>query len=95
MALAREDVERLAELAALSLTEEEVETLRGDLTALVGYFDKLLSLDLAEVPPTDHATAGVAPLRADEVRPSLPPEEALGNAPAREGTSLLVPRIIE
>lgn len=95
MALAREDVERMAELAALSLTEEEVESLREELGSLLSHFEKLRSLDLDEVPPTEQMAAGPAPLHADEVRPSLSPEKALENAPEREGTSLLVPRIIE
>ena len=95
MALAREEAERMAQLAALSLAEEDAERVREDLAAMVGYFDKVLSLDLAEVPPTERMAAGAAPLRPDVVKPSLPPEEALANAPEREGTSLLVPRIIE
>jgi len=42
-----------------------------------------------------HALAEGVPSRPDEVRPGLPPEEALANAPAREGTFFVVPRIIE
>lgn len=95
MALAREELERAARLAALSLDDEEVERLRHDLSSLVGYFEKLLALDVSQVPPTDHATMGSAPTRPDVVRPSLPVEKALANAPESDGFSLLVPRIIE
>jgi aspartyl-tRNA(Asn)/glutamyl-tRNA(Gln) amidotransferase subunit C len=58
---------------------------------------QLEELDVSEVEPMTHALAAgeAAPLREDEVRPSLAPEEALRNAPEREGTCFKVPRIIE
>jgi len=95
MELAREDVERAARLAAIALDEEEVERFRRDLSSMVTYFDRLLSLDLDEVPPTDHASVGTAPTRPDEVRPGLPVEKALANAPESDGPFFVVPRIIE
>lgn len=95
MALEREDVEWVARLAALAITDEEAEAFLGDMNVLVDSFERLQAVDVHGVAPTCHATSGVAPLRADEARPSLTPEEALANAPAREGTSLLVPRILE
>lgn len=95
MALEREDVQRVADLAAIAITDEEAEGFRQDLASLLAAFDKLLALDVSDVPPTACAALGRAPLRSDEARPSLPPETALANAPAREGTNFLVPRIIE
>lgn len=95
MALEREEMLRVAELAAIALTEEELESFRQNLGSLLRAFDKLQALDVSEVPPTLHPVPGHTPLRRDEVRPSLSPEEALSGAPAREGTSFLVPRIIE
>jgi aspartyl-tRNA(Asn)/glutamyl-tRNA(Gln) amidotransferase subunit C len=97
MALSVEDVRRIAQLARLRLSPEEEERLRGELSAILGYVEQLQALDLSGVEPMTHALAAgdAPPLRADEVRPSLDPEEALANAPAREGTWFKVPRIIE
>nr|PZM91406.1 MAG: Asp-tRNA(Asn)/Glu-tRNA(Gln) amidotransferase GatCAB subunit C [Pseudomonadota bacterium] len=95
MELAREDVERAARLAAIALDEEEVERFRRDLSSMVTYFDRLLSLDLDDVPPMAHASAGIAPTRSDEVQPGLPVEKAVANAPQSDGPFFVVPRIIE
>ncbi|HLV61131.1 MAG TPA: Asp-tRNA(Asn)/Glu-tRNA(Gln) amidotransferase subunit GatC [Fredinandcohnia sp.] len=95
MALRREDVFWAAHLAAIAIDEKEAETYVEDLGALVDAYEKLQAVDVEGVEPTRQAAFGTAPMRPDEVRPSLSPEEALANAPAREGTSLLVPRIIE
>ena len=56
---------------------------------------ELSQVDTSSVEPTSHAAGQVAPWRQDEVRPSYPPEKALGNAPEKVGTSFAVPRIIE
>jgi aspartyl-tRNA(Asn)/glutamyl-tRNA(Gln) amidotransferase subunit C len=97
MALSIEDVRRVAVLARLKLTPEEEVGLQGQLSAILDYVKQLEELDVTGVEPMTHALAagdGLL-LRADEARPSLPPDEALANAPAREGTCFKVPRIIE
>jgi aspartyl-tRNA(Asn)/glutamyl-tRNA(Gln) amidotransferase subunit C len=97
MALSIEDVRRVAVLARLKLTPEEEVGLQGQLSAILDYVKLLEELDVEGVEPMTHALAAgePAPLRADEVLPSLAPDEALANAPAREGTWFKVPRIIE
>lgn len=96
MTLTKEQVEKVAQLARLSLTDEEIERFRGQLSGILGYIDKLRALDVSGVPPTTHAVqVTTTPLRPDEVGPSLPTESALANAPAREGPFFLVPRILE
>jgi aspartyl-tRNA(Asn)/glutamyl-tRNA(Gln) amidotransferase subunit C len=97
MALSLEEVRRIAALARLRLTPEEERTFAGQLSAILDHVARLAELDVSGVEPMTHAlAAGETPaLRADEVLPSLTPEEALANAPAREGTAFKVPRIIE
>ncbi len=97
MALSLEEVRRIAALARLRLSPEEERTFAEQLSAILAHVEQLKELDVSGVEPMTHAlAAGEAPsLRADEVGPSLPPDEALANAPAREGTFFKVPRIIE
>jgi len=65
----------------------------GDLAAILDYVDALRALDTTAVEPMTHAVPFDCPLRPDEVRPSLPLEEALANAPRREASFFQVPRI--
>jgi aspartyl-tRNA(Asn)/glutamyl-tRNA(Gln) amidotransferase subunit C len=96
VALSLEEVRRIAALARLRLSPEEERTFSVQLSAILGYVAQLEELDVSQVEPMTHALAGeAAALRADEVAQSLPPGEALANAPAREGTCFKVPRIIE
>jgi aspartyl-tRNA(Asn)/glutamyl-tRNA(Gln) amidotransferase subunit C len=69
--------------------------MRTQLSAILDAVAELSAVDTSAVEPTSHAAGEVAPWRADEVRPSFPPEKALGNAPSTVGTSFAVPRIIE
>ncbi|WP_373047700.1 Asp-tRNA(Asn)/Glu-tRNA(Gln) amidotransferase subunit GatC [Vulgatibacter sp.] len=96
MALTRQQVEHVAKLARLSLSADEVERYSEQLSSILGYIEKLQELDVGEVPPTTHAVeVASTPLRADVPRESLTADEALANAPQREGTHFLVPRILE
>jgi aspartyl-tRNA(Asn)/glutamyl-tRNA(Gln) amidotransferase subunit C len=95
MKLSREQVRHVAALAHLGLTEEEEARVQEQLSAILEAMEMLRELDTADVEPTSHAVSEVAGWREDEVRPSLLPEESLGNAPARVGTSFAVPRILE
>lgn len=93
--LSRAEVEHIAELAKLSLTEEEKEKFREQLSAILEYADILQRLDTDAIPPT----ATVLPLRnvmvADEVRPSFPREDILANAPQIEDGYFKVRAILE
>lgn len=93
--ITREDVEHVARLARLALTDGEKERMRAELDAILTYIDKLRALDTAGVEPTSHAVPIVNVLREDAVRPGLPPDDMLANAPDRSGALFRVPRIIE
>ena len=93
--ISREEVERVARLARLELTEEEKERMIAQLDSILGYIDKLNELDTDQVEPTTTVIPMVSVMREDVVRPSLSQEEALANAPDREDAYFRVPRIIE
>ncbi len=97
MSLSLDEVRRIAVLARLKLSPEEERTFQGQLSAILDYVAQLNELDVTGVEPMTHALAAgdPAPLREDAVHRSLPPDEALANAPAREETWFKVPRIIE
>ena len=78
----------IATLSRLRLSDEEVANLTQDLDSILGYVAELSALDIAAVEPMTHAVPFDCPLRPDEVRPSLPLEEALANAPAPRGELL-------
>ena len=93
--ITREDVEHVARLARLELSDAELERMREQLNAILGYIDKLRELDIANVEPTSHAVPLVNVMREDEVVPCLPQDQMLANAPDRVGELFRVPRIIE
>jgi aspartyl-tRNA(Asn)/glutamyl-tRNA(Gln) amidotransferase subunit C len=91
----RKDVEHVARLARLALSEEELERMRVQLSAILEYIDKLAGVDVSNVEPTSHAVPLVNVMRDDEVEPSLPREAMMANAPDPAGELFRVPRIIE
>jgi aspartyl-tRNA(Asn)/glutamyl-tRNA(Gln) amidotransferase subunit C len=91
----RGDVEAVARLARLQLTEAETERLREQLSAILTYIDKLRALDTDGVEPTSHAVPLVNVMRDDAPEPCLPAEAMLANAPDRVDEFFRVPRIIE
>ncbi len=93
--ISRQDVEHVARLARLELGDAELERMREQLNAILGYIDKLRELDVTNVEPTSHAVPLVNVMREDEVVPCLPQDQMLANAPDRVGELFRVPRIIE
>ena len=91
MAITREEVLHVARLASLELTDDEVERLTGELSAILEAVSKVSELDLSDVPPTSHPLEVVNAWAPDEPRPSLSLEEVFANAPAREGDLFKVP----
>ena len=89
------DVEHVARLSRLALTDQEKERMRRELDGILSYIDKLRALDTANVPPTSHAVPMTNVMREDEPRPSLAQDEMLANAPERSGEFFRVPKIIE
>lgn len=77
----RKDVEYVARLARLRLTEDEQERMAAELQSVLGYIEHIEELDLSGVEPTAHVVDLVNSLRSDDVRESLPREVALANAP--------------
>jgi aspartyl-tRNA(Asn)/glutamyl-tRNA(Gln) amidotransferase subunit C len=91
MAIDREQLLHVAHLARLELRDEELERLGAQLNDIIEAVSKVAELDLADVPATSHPLDVVNVWGADEPRPSLPVDEALANAPEREGTYFRVP----
>lgn len=87
----RAQVLHVAKLARLALSEEEVERMSRELSAVLDHIEKISELDLDGVPPTSHVVDVVNALRADEPRPSLPREVALAHAPERIDDGFGVP----
>ena len=88
------DIRHLEALAALRLAPEERDKLRGQLQRILEYVEQLQAIDVEGVPPTAHVLDTHNVLRADEVRPSLPPEIVLGNAPDASRGHYRVPRFL-
>jgi aspartyl-tRNA(Asn)/glutamyl-tRNA(Gln) amidotransferase subunit C len=104
MKVTRNDVEYVAELAHLELTEAESVRMERDLNSILGYIDTLNELDTTGVEPMAQVAALVAKqnatdlpsdLREDAQRPSLPHDAAMANAPQTDGTFFKVPKVIE
>ena len=91
MAIDREQLLHVAHLARLELREDEVERLGAQLNDILAAVSKVSELDLSDVPPTSHPLDVVNVWGEDEPRPCLPVEEALANAPEREGDFFKVP----
>jgi len=95
MKISKEEIEHIAVLARLHLTEEEKETFGLQLSSILGYMKKLEELDTKDVEPTSHVLSLRNVTREDAAVPSLPREEALLNSPARSDEFYRVPKIIE
>jgi aspartyl-tRNA(Asn)/glutamyl-tRNA(Gln) amidotransferase subunit C len=95
MSISVKDVEYLAHLARIQLSPEEIQRFAGQLDEILGYVEKLKSVSTEGVPPTSHVLSLSNVFREDRTRPSLSPEEALANAPDKEGPFFRVPKIIE
>ena len=108
MKITEHDVDYVAALANLQLTPQERQRMLRDLNSILHYVDRLNQLDTTGVPPMAQVMEGVessekqgqfsSAMRNDELyglRPSLPHEDALANAPESDGTFFLVPKVIE
>lgn len=92
--LSKDTVRRVAELARLRLSDEQLEGYRGQLSDVLGHLDKLAELDVDGVEPLAHPLPLTNHLESDHVEPSLPVEQLLHLAPAVEGSFLAVPKVI-
>lgn len=95
MPLDRAAVERVAELAKLDLTDEEIERFGVQLSAILDYAAVLQRLDTGAIPPTASVLALENVMRDDVARPSLPREDVLANAPRQAEGMFQVPAILD
>ncbi|UCH34300.1 MAG: Asp-tRNA(Asn)/Glu-tRNA(Gln) amidotransferase subunit GatC [Armatimonadota bacterium] len=95
MRLSQQEVEHIALLSRLKLTDEERERMTTQLNDIMRFYEQLGELDTTDVEPTSHVIPMSNVLRADEARPSLPVDDVLENAPERAGDSFRVPRVVE
>jgi aspartyl-tRNA(Asn)/glutamyl-tRNA(Gln) amidotransferase subunit C len=95
MAASDFDVKYMAHLARIQLSPEEEQKLGAQLGNILGFMEKLKTLEVGQVEPTAHAVPTVNVTRPDEIRASLPHDDALRNAPAQANGLFIVPKIVE
>ena len=92
--ISRDDVAHLARLARLAVSDDELDTFAGQLDVILAAVARVGEVAAADIPPTTHAVAMTNVFRPDEVRPSLPRDAVLAEAPAVEDNKFRVPRIL-
>lgn len=93
--LTPEDVNHIAQLAYIKLSDEESETMRSQLSDILGHFEALAGVDTDGVEPTGHTTDSNTVMRKDEAQPALDQEDVLRNAPDRDGEFVRVRPVLE
>ena len=93
--ITRAEAAHLARLARLALSDDELDRLAGQLEVIITAVARVGEVADADVPPTSHSVPLTNVFRADEVRPSLRPEQVLAAAPAAEQQRFRVPRILD
>jgi aspartyl-tRNA(Asn)/glutamyl-tRNA(Gln) amidotransferase subunit C len=94
MPIARTEVEKVARLARLQLSDDELDRMTDQLGEILGYIELLSELDTSSVEPMAHALDVANVFRDDVVQSSLPREAALANAPRSDGQCYLVPAVL-
>ena len=95
MKITREIIEHVANLARLTLTEQEIERLTSEMGSIIEYVDKLDELDTSDVAPTSHVIPVQNVLREDRVEESYDRGKILANAPRQENGYFKVPKVVE
>ncbi|MCB8924440.1 MAG: Asp-tRNA(Asn)/Glu-tRNA(Gln) amidotransferase subunit GatC [Ardenticatenaceae bacterium] len=95
MSLTLADVEKIAHLARLELTEAEKKQYLEQLSAILDYAERLNELDLTDIPPTSHAIAQQNIMRPDVAEPSLPMDDLLHNAPQQKDNQFVVQAVLD
>ncbi len=90
----KDEIAKLAQLAHLEVPDDELESLRTDLSKIVGYVDRIEQVDVTGLEPMQHPFDAENVWREDVVEPSLPQEVVLSNAPHRAGDFFAFPRIV-
>jgi aspartyl-tRNA(Asn)/glutamyl-tRNA(Gln) amidotransferase subunit C len=94
MAVTKRDVEKIAELARLKFTEEELESFTPQMNEILSYMDKLNELDTKNVKPLSHPVEQTNVFREDVLKLSISTEDALKNAPSKDEHHFKVPKVI-
>ncbi len=95
MKLSIDDIKKVAKLARIEFSEDELQQFTTQLDSIIGYIEKMNELDTGAISPTSHVVDVKNVMREDEVRESLPREESIKNAPLAEEGFFKVPKIIE
>lgn len=95
MAVSRDDVRHVAELARLDFSEEEEAQMAEELSQILDYFDKLNELDTSGIPPMSHVLDVTNVFRPDDVESRIDREQALEPAPQADDEYFRVPKVIE
>lgn len=94
MPITKNDILKIAALARLELTPEELDQLTRDLAQIITYVEQIRQVDTEGIVPRTQFIAKENVFREDVVKPSLPREKALGNAPDHDGVYFKVPRVL-
>ena len=94
MAVTKKEVEKIAELARLKFTDQELENFTPQMNEILSYMDKLNELDTENVKPLSHPVEQSNVFREDEMKASIPAEDALKNAPSKDEHHFKVPKVI-
>ena len=94
MSLSREDVQHVASLARLGLSDEEIETMREQLSSILGHIEVMNQLDTEAIPPTAQVIELQNVLREDSVRESLPQDVIMRMAPAARNGFVAVSEVL-
>ena len=94
MAVTKKDVEKIAELAKLKFSDEELKNFTPQMNEILSYMDKLNELDTEDVKPLSHPVEQINVFREDELKSSVSTEEALKNAPDKTDNHFKVPKVI-
>lgn len=95
MPLTPQEVDHIAKLARLELSDEQKARYRGQLEAILDHVAKLKELDTRDVSPTASVSVGQMPLRTDESHPGLDKEDLLNNAPEQDDGQFKIPPVFE
>jgi aspartyl-tRNA(Asn)/glutamyl-tRNA(Gln) amidotransferase subunit C len=95
MSVDSDTVRRIAHLARIAVADDEVEHLRGEINAILSFVEQLSEVDVEGVEPMTSVTPMVMKKRADVVTDGGDADAVLQNAPAREGTYFVVPKVVE
>lgn len=95
MALDRAETRRIARLARIRVPEEDLDVLAGELSAILGWIEKLDEVDVAGVEPMAGAGGAAAPARADKAAEGAGAERILANAPEAAEGHFVVPKAVE